>query len=1052
VLRSPRLIAVSKKLSEYSRPMLKLLGLSIITISAALAQISVTTHHYDNARTGGNTSEQLLNTSTVNPSQFGKLFSYPVDGHVYAQPLYLPGVTLSDGSTHNVVYITTMNNSVYAFDADSNIGTNASPLWTVNYNNPAAGVTPVPSNDVQSTNVTDIIGPIGIEGTPVIDAPNSAMYFVVRTKENGTYVQRLHAVDVTSGSELANSPVVIKGSVTGSKGILTFNPKVQNQRAALALANGMVYIAWGSHTDNGPFHGWIMSFSTYSSSQSGSTIQPGSVFCTTYGASGGGIWQSGSGPVIDASGNLYYGSGNGSWDGITTFSQSTLKLSPSLQLLDYFTPDNWLNLDYVDADLGVGGVLSIPGTNLLVEPSKTGQLYLLSTDGLGHLLSGNTQVPQVLSATTGHIHSGPTYWNSPTLGPLVYVWSENDKLKAYHFNGITFDTTPVMTSTFKDPPGMPGGFFSVSSNGATPGSGVLWVNVPYRGDANHATVPGVLRAFDADNLATELWDSRINAPRDDFGNFGKFVPPVVANGKVYVATFSNQVAVYGLLPVMTGISENLSTRALTLNPWASGTLAVNVAGTGILPGPIALSATGVPSGVTLQFDTSSIVGSGTANITLSTSTGTAPGSYRINIVAQSGVYINSQQFTLTIANDLSTGIRINSGGVAAGAFLADVDFVGGAVSSTNKAIVAAGVNNPAPQAVYQSDRFQKMTYTVPNLNPGQQYLVRLHFAETYFTTVGARKFNVAINGTPVLQDFDIVATAGAAFTAVVKEFQATANSSGQIVIALTNGSANNAKISGIEVLPATTGIVERLSSPSLTLGPGASGSLAVNVTSTGTLPGPIALTATGLPSGVALRFDTSTIIGAGTANITLSNSSGTPGSYVVTILAQSGAYTNSQRFTLMVTSNYSTGIQINSGGAAAGSFLGDVDFVGGATSSTNKAINTAGVINPAPQAVYQSDRFQKMTYTVPNLKPGQQYVVRLHFAEIYFTTVGARMFNVAINGTAVLQNFDIVATAGGAFTAVVQEFHATANSSGQIVVAFTNGSANYPKISGIEVQ
>jgi Malectin domain/PQQ-like domain len=1032
--------------------MLKLLGTFLLTSAAVLAQISVTTHHYDNARTGGNTSEHLLNTATVNPAQFGKLFSYPVDGHVYAQPLYLPAVTLADGSTHNVVYIVTMNNSVYAFDADSNTSTNASPLWTVNYNNPAAGITPIPSTDVQSPNVTDIIGPIGIEGTPVIDTANAAMYFVVQTKENGAYFQRLHAINIRSGAELANSAVVIGGSVSGAKGSLKFDPKVQNQRAALALANGMVYIAWGSHTDLGAFHGWVMSFSTYSSARSGSTIQPGAVFCTTYGASGGGIWQSGSGPVIDANGNLYYGSGNGSWDGITSFSQSTLKLSPSLQLLDYFTPDNWLNLDYVDDDLGVGGVLALPGTNLLVEPSKTGLLYLQSTDGLGHLLSGNTQIPQVLSAATGHIHSGPTYWNSPTYGPLVYIWSENDKLKAYHFNGVTFDTTAVLSSTFKDPPGMPGGFFSVSSNGATPGSGVLWVNVPYTGDANHATVPGVLRAFDADNLAVELWDSRINAARDDFGNFGKFVPPVVANGKVYMATFSNQVAVYGLLPVITGITESLSTPALTLNPWATGTFAVNVAGTGILPGPITLSVTGVPSGLTVQFDTNSIVGSGTANVTLSTGTGTAPGSYTFNIVAQSGVYTNTQQFTLTIGNDLPTGIRINAGGVAAGAFLSDVDYVGGSTSSVAKAVITTGVNNPAPQSVYQSDRFGKATYTIPNLNPGQQYVVRLHFAETYFNTTGARIFNVAINGTTVLQNFDIVATAGTSFTAVVKEFQVVANNSGQITVALTNGTANNAKINGIEVLPAKTGVTERLSATALSLGPGANGSIAVNVTSTGTLPGLIALSASGVPNGVTLQFDHASIVGSDTANATLINNSGTPGSYVVTVMAQSGTYSNSQQFTLTLGASYSAGIQINAGGAAVGSFLSDVDYLGGSTSSVAKAIITSGVINPAPQAVYQSDRFQPMTYTIPNLKPGQQYLVRLHFSENYFTTLGARLFNVAINGTAALQNFDILAAAGAPFTAVVEEFHTTASSTGQIVIAFTKGSANYPKISGIEVQ
>ncbi len=920
---------------------------SVLTVSCAFSQMAVTTHHYDNSRTGGNTSEDILTASNVNPSMFGMLFSYPVDGDVYAQPLYVPSVTLANGSTHNVLYIETMNNSVYAFDADTNAGTNSTPLWTVNYNNPALGITPVPATDVQIASNFNIIGPIGITGTPVIDTANSAMYFVVRTKENGAYFQRLHAVNIATGAELGNSPVVITGSVSGSKGTTSFDTKINNQRLALALANGMVYIAWASHGDSGAYHGWVMGYSTYSASSPSKPIQQQGIFCDTYGGSRGGLWQSGSGPVIDSNGNLYYGIGNGTWDGVNSFAESVVKLSPTLQVVDYFTPYNWSGLTAGDLDLGVGGVLMIPGTDLMVETSKTGLLYLLSTSNLGHLVSGNTQIPQVLSAAPGHIHSGPTYWNSPTFGPLVYVWGEQDYLKAFHFNGTTFDTTPVTTSTFKDPTGMPGAFLAVSSNGSVPGTGVLWANLPYSGNANTGTVPGVLRAFSPDNLSIELWDSHIDPTRDDYGNFSKFTPPMIVNGKVYMATFSNQVVVYGLLPTATTINETLSTNSLTLVPGGNSSIQVNIASTGTLPAPISLTLSGVPSGVNAQLDTTTFTSGGIANLALSVTTAAASGTYTINVVAQSGPFSVTHAITLVVETD-PVALRIDAGGSGVGAFAADVDYSGGGVQSTKSAIKTANVVNPAPQSVYQSSRYQNTTYTIPNLTAGNSYLVRLHFAETYFTTTGQRMFNVAINGTPVLTNFDIVAAAGAGFTAVVEPFTAVANSSGQIVIAFTKGKANYPQINGIEIIQ-------------------------------------------------------------------------------------------------------SVAVQINAGGGAAGPFAPDQNFSGGLVASTGKPINTANVLNPAPQQVYQSNRYQNVTYTIPNLNIGENYTVRLHFAELYFTTPGSRKFNVAINGTAVLQNFDIVAAAGAAYTAVVEQFPATPDSGGSITIALTKGSANYPEISGIEV-
>lgn len=822
------------------------IGCALVFISGlpSFAQVTVATHHYDNSRTGVNSEETTLTTSNVNTKTFGMLGSYQVDGQVYAQPLYIPDVQVSGKGTFNVLYVATMNNSIYAFNADV-IG---QLLWQKNFNNSSAGVTPVPYADVENPGETDINGPIGILSTPAIDVANNTLYAVVRTKENGSYVQRLHAIDIRSGSDLSNSPTVITASSTTSSGaVVTFNAKTQNQRVPLVVANGYVYITWASHNDIGPYHGWVMAYNT---AQKTNGMKQAYVLNDTLNGNDGGIWQAGSAPVIDGTGNLYYLVGNGDWDGAHNYGQSVIKLSPTLKVVDYFTPDNWQVESNDDNDLGCGGLLMIPGTNLIVNGSKQGILYLTNSASLGHLVSGNTQIPQIFQAANGHIHSGPTYYDSPTLGPLVFIWSEGDYLKAFKFTGTSFNTTPVSKSAFEDPPGMPGGFMAVSSNGSKAGTGILWVNVPYSGDANHATVPGVLRAFDPNNLSTELWDSHMNDSRDDFGNFAKDVPPVVVNGKVYMATFSNTVAVYGLLS--TPVNE----------------------------------------------------------------------------------------------------IQIDAGGPASGTYVADTYCSGGNNSTTSNTINTSSVSNPAPVVAYQDQRWGPTTCTIPNLTPNASYDVRLHFAETYWTATGKRLFNVAINGSQVLSNFDITAAAGAANKAVAETFSTSANSSGQVVIQFTNGSADNAAINAIEV--------------------------------------------------------------------------------------------SNQPFLQTVQ-------QINAGGAATGTFSADSNFVGGATSYTDGAINLSGVSNAAPQAVYQTDRWGVSTYTVPDLTPGKQYTVRLHFAEYYWTKAGQRRFNVAINGANVLSNFDIFATAGASFKAVVEQFSATANSSGNIVISFTQGSADQPKVSGIEV-
>ncbi|HEY2012148.1 MAG TPA: hypothetical protein VGH38_01550, partial [Bryobacteraceae bacterium] len=618
-------------------------GLMFLSVAACYGQANVWTHHYDNARTGAQLSESQLNTSNVNGSSFGKLFTLPVDGSVYAQPLYLSGVSIPASGTHNVLYVATMNDSVYAFDADSNAGSNAAPLWFVNFTNPAAGITTVPSGDVQPTD-PNISGPVGILSTPVIDQSTGTIFVLARTKENGAYVQRLHALSVATGLEKFGGPALIRGSVPGTApdaihGVLTFDPKVQNQRASLALANGNVYIAWASHNDAAAYHGWVMAYSA-------TTLQQTAIWVVTPGNAAGGIWQGGQAPSIDASGNVYYVAGNGSWDGVNNLSESILRLRPDLTLSDWFTPDNYNMLNDYDYDLGSCGLLLVPGTNLILGSGKQGVLYLVNTGNMGHMLPGNSQIVQSFLATAGHIHGAPIYWVSPTRGPLVYVWSEYDYLRAFHFNGTTLDTVPVMQSSFTVPDGMPGAFLSISSNGSVPGSGILWASTPLASDAENAVVPGIVRAFDASDLSRVLWSSESNPARDSLGNFAKFVPPVVVNGKLYMATFSDAVAVYGLLPANADFVVSASPASQTALAGYTASYTVSIGSTS---GSVTLGIGGLPNGATATFRPAAIVGAGSSTLTISTGSATPPGSYALTVTA-AGAYSHQISLTLNVSN------------------------------------------------------------------------------------------------------------------------------------------------------------------------------------------------------------------------------------------------------------------------------------------------------------------------------------------------------------------------------------------------------------------
>jgi hypothetical protein len=522
-----------------------------LSVSLASAQVSVLTYHNDAFRTGRNPRETLLTPSNVNVNSFGLLFTYPVDGQVYAQPLYVPNVPISGKGSHNVVFIATENDSVYAFDADSNAGANSAPLWQAAFANPAAGITPVSSSDVSCGDLTPIIG---ITGTPVIDPSRGTLFVVAKTKEISqgvtAYYQRLHALDITSGAEKFGGPFVIQTSVPGSclpnkNGRVIFNARFQNQRAGLALIKGVLVVTWASHCDNNPYTGWVMAFSAltgklltvFNAAPDMGTI---SYECRA------GIWQGGAAPAVDGAGNLFFATGNGYFDANTgglDYGDSQVKLSlakTGFSVNDYFTPYNESSLDGDDTDLGSGGVLLLPPQpgpypNLSVQVGKEGSIYLVNRDNMGKFNpSGDTQIVQSLPNAIGGVWGMPAFFNG-----AVYFGGSDDSVKAFRLSNGLLSTNPDSQSANSF--GYPGPTVSISSNGNS--NGIVWAldNAAYNGGG-----PTVLHAYDASNLASELYNTAQNPGRDQLGPAVKFSVPTVANGRVYVGT-GNSVAVLGLI-------------------------------------------------------------------------------------------------------------------------------------------------------------------------------------------------------------------------------------------------------------------------------------------------------------------------------------------------------------------------------------------------------------------------------------------------------------------------------------------------------------------------
>jgi hypothetical protein len=497
------------------------------------AQVSVLMNRYDPATTGSNPRETILNPASVSGGRFGKLYSYYVDGAVYAQPLLVASFT------RNVLYVATMNDKVYAFDADRA----GAPIWMRTLTDELHGITPVPVTDITNNNDLNVVGNVGILGTPVIDQAAAAMYLVARTRESGKYFQRLYKMALGDGHDLL-PPVVVEASVKGTakdavSGTLRFDPRAGNQRPGLALVKGNVVIAWASHEDIHPYHGWVMSYDAATLKQTGA-------ICMSPNGTEGGVWQSGRGPAVDDDGRVYFETGNGSFDGKQDWGSSLIKLGirrEGLAVDDAFTPHDWQALNARDADLGSTGPMLIPGTNYLVAGSKKGTVYLFDKEKLGRLTPQDAGVLQSFENNGGRILAGPAWWDGPS-GGMLYLWTEADFLKAYRFDGTRFNTTPVAKGNVGSK-GSPGGALTVSSDGKKAGTGIVWGTLTVSKSADHGNAAGVLRAYDAETLK-ELWHSEQQARRDRLGTLVKFVAPTVANGKVYVPNYDNAVQVYGV--------------------------------------------------------------------------------------------------------------------------------------------------------------------------------------------------------------------------------------------------------------------------------------------------------------------------------------------------------------------------------------------------------------------------------------------------------------------------------------------------------------------------
>lgn len=986
-----------------------------------LSDVSVLQYRNDDGNTGQNLLETTLTPSNVNPTDFGELYQYPVDGFVYAQPLYMANLAIPGQGTHNVVFVATENDSVYAFDADGNVGASGTPIWHDSFIDPAAGITTLDEYDVFG--VSDLVPQVGITATPVIDPPTGAIYVVTKTKdmEDGVEhaVQELHALNVATGAEMFGGPVTIADttvnpdgsytynsgpSVAGTgdgsvNGVLTFNALSQNERAALVLNNGVVYLSYSSHGDSYPNHGWILGYNAQ-------TLQQTAVFCTTPNGSDGTIWGSGEGLAVDSQGNMYFVTGNGTFDTTLVpgssdpsiefpsegdYGDSVVKIAADptstasnpningwgLKVLDYFTPSDQESLNDNDTDYGSGGPLLLPATvtgpQVLLTAGKEGTIFVIDTDTgkMGEYSSSSNNVYQEIQ---NQLASG--MWGTPVnFNGSVYYGPVNGNLEAFALQANnTLSSSP--SSTSPESFGYPGADPAISANGSS--DGILWAvdNSAYGGQG-----PAVLYAYDATDLANELYNSTDAGTRDQAGGAVKFTNPIITNGMVYVGG-EYTLTIYGLL-----------------------------AGVVVPAEPSGLKSTGVSNN-------------------------------QIDLTWQNNS-ANETSFTIERSTD-----GVNFAAVATVGAYADTYTDGDLAPSTEYTyeVVAnnsAGSSGPSNEAVART--------TAPTLpSPwrdadvgGPGIAGSASYASGAYTVFGsgnqigatADQFNFVYrtltgNGTIIAEVDSQQYTEGGAEAGVMMR-ESLAPGAPYAFAAVTTGVGV-----GLE-WRATQGGSANLNGNSAV---GAAAPFWVMLTRTGTT-----FTASTSPDGQnwtslgSIVVPMSTQIYVGFAVSSDDNS------------AVNETTFDSVSFSQSIPQGY---VAIDAGGGPIGTFAGDEDFNGGSTAVFTAAINTSGVTDPAPAGVYQTEHFGKFTYTISALRPGVLYTVRLHFSEDQYNAPGKRLFNVSIDGTKVLSNFDVFAAARGKDIAVIEQFAATANSHGQIVIAFAptaKSPSRNAELSGIEI-
>jgi hypothetical protein len=504
----------------------------------ALGQAQVTTSQYNNARTGENPSETTLTPKNVNSRNFGRLFSFQVNGDVFAQPLYLGGLEIPGKGKHDVLFVATEHDSVYALDANKK----GPPLWQVDFADAAKQVTPIPGQDLRCP----FINPeVGITSTPVIDPSRGILFVLARTKEPASgaspqYVQRLHALEVATGKEAAGSPVVIKAIAVAEhradqRREIPFDPLIENPRAALLLVNGIVYLSWGSACDDGDYYGWVMAYDAH-------TLQQKAVLNTSPNGSKSGIWQGDTGPAADSHGDVIVATGNGGFDANNRdYGDTLLKLTltgNSLSVSDYFTPHDQQMLNDKDQDLGGGGPVLLsdqngPHPHLALIGGKDGKLYVVDRDRMGRYNPATDDVVQTLTLK-GSLIGAPAYWNKN-----VYVFENNDILRQLTVRNGKLEPAHGGSMGPVDPGAIP----TISANADR--DGIVWT-VSTRAWRPFPETLAVLHAYDATDVSHELYRSDENSDRDRAGISLRFTIPTVINGRVYVGTRS-EVDVYGLL-------------------------------------------------------------------------------------------------------------------------------------------------------------------------------------------------------------------------------------------------------------------------------------------------------------------------------------------------------------------------------------------------------------------------------------------------------------------------------------------------------------------------